>query len=340
MEKITDKWRGMRVTLNYFGETNNKFGLKKKKILLEEDKIQSLSTFRNTNNIKLQRLKKNKLSIDYMINYDLIRNNYNNNNFELIKIKDFEKTKNINFFNYFKNMKYFNRINSYKRLLSSSQNSNMNNNYKNFLRYEENEDIIVKKKKLKNKNKTSIKLDNININNKKRKEFRLSKVDINKIITNYIQEYENDIRLFNQKNKNINNKMIIQNHIRLNSQIIKKNISKSTNRKKENINNDKRNNSINKSSNYVSLKDLDNEINSNYMFQNKLFNLKNNIENKNKNKNKNNNNNIKEAIIISKKNFFYNNANFRHRKERLKLPMKKISTSIDASTNTDFYKMK
>ena len=329
---------GMKITLNYFGETNNRFGLKKRKVLFEEDKMQALSAIRKRNNIKFQRLKKDKLSIDYMINIDLMKNtsNNSNNNFELIKIKDFEKTKNYNFFNYFKNVKYFNRINSYKRNLSSSQISTKNNNYKNESIIEENAEINKKKKEIKNKNKIFIKFDNINNNyNKKRREFNISKIDINKIITNYVLEYKNDVLQFNQKNKKINNKMIIQNRIRLNS------ISKSTiNKKKENLNmlmknnnnnkNDKRNNSINKSFNYVSLRDSKNEINSKLKFQNKLYNLKYNLENKN---------HIKDAIIISKKNFFYNNINYKH-KTRPKLFSKKISSSIDASTNTDFYKYK
>ena len=148
MKKISDKWKGMRVTLNYFGESNNKFGLKKRKVLLEEDKMQPLSVFRKTSNTKFQRLKKNKLSIDYMMNSDLFRynNNSNNNNFELIKIQDYEKAKNINFFNYFKNIKYFNRINSYKRNLSSST-LNMNHNHNSNYNFEENFENISKKKK-------------------------------------------------------------------------------------------------------------------------------------------------------------------------------------------------
>ena len=58
----------MKVTLNYFGSTNNnKFGLRKKKILFEENKIQSLSDARKINQEKLEKSKKNKLSVDYLI---------------------------------------------------------------------------------------------------------------------------------------------------------------------------------------------------------------------------------------------------------------------------------
>lgn len=335
MKKISDKWKGMRVTLNYFGESNNKFGLKKKKVLLEEDKMQPLSVFRKTSNTKFQRLKKNKLSIDYMMNSDLLRynSNSNNNNFELIKIQDYEKAKNINFFNYFKNIKYFNRINSYKRNLSSSTLS-MNHNHNNYFNFEENlENINKKKKETKNKSKIGLKFYNIN---KMNKDFRLSKIDINKIITNYIQEYQNDIQLFNQKNMKINNKMEFLNHLKLNSQLIKNNSKSAVNKIKENLfmnkNNKNRNNlqsSINRSSNYLTLRDSENEINSNYFFRNKLFNLKYKLENKT---------NIGTAIIISKKNFFYNNL--RSNKERPKLFMRKNNSFIDASTNTDFYPKK
>ena len=335
MKKISDKWKGMRVTLNYFGESNNKFGLKKKKVLLEEDKMQPLSVFKKTSNTKFQRLKKNKLSIDYMMNSDLLRynSNSNNNNFELIKIQDYEKAKNINFFNYFKNIKYFNRINSYKRNLSSST-LNMNHNHNNYFNFEENlENFNKKKKETKNKSKIGLKFYNFN---KKNKDFRLSKIDINKIITNYIQEYQNDIHLFNQKNMKINNKMEFLNHLKLNSQLIKNNSKSAVNKKKENLfmnkNNKNRNNlqsSINRSSNYLTLRDSENEINSNYFFRNKLFNLKYKLENKT---------NIGTAIIISKKNFFYNNL--RSNKERPKLFMRKNNSFIDASTNTDFYPKK
>jgi hypothetical protein len=337
MKKISDKWKGMRVTLNYFGESNNKFGLKKKKVLLEEDKMQPLSVFRKTSNTKFQRLKKNKLSIDYMMNSELMKynNNLNNNNFELIKIQDYEKAKNINFFNYFKNVKYFNRINSFKRNLSSSTLSMNHNSHKSFFKFEENlEDINKKKKEPKIKSKIGLKFDNIN---KKKKEFRLSKIDINKIITNYIQEYKNDIHLFNQKNMKINNKMEFLNHLKLNSKLIKHNNKSALNKRKENINmnsnnSNRRNNfksSINRSSSYLTLRESENEINSNYFFRNKLFNLKYNLENKTS---------IGKAIIISKKNFFYNNL--KPNKERGKLFMRKNNSFIDASTNTDFYPKK
>ena len=147
----------MKVTLNYFGSTNNnKFGLRKKKVLFEENKIQSLSDARKINQEKLEKSKKNKLSVDYLIKNDINKNK----DFELIKIKDFNKTKNFNFFNYFQNMKYFNRINSCRRILSSSQTSyfDYNNNNKIFSVFEE-KDFPENKNEIK-KNKIFVKIDN------------------------------------------------------------------------------------------------------------------------------------------------------------------------------------
>ena len=127
MKKIKDKWKGLRITLNYFGKSNNRFGLKKKIILLEENKIHSLSDLIELNKTNLKETKiynnnTNKLSKDNTFRNYLRKSkdniNNDNNNFESIKIKDFEKTKNFNFFNYFQNMRYFNRINSCRRILS------------------------------------------------------------------------------------------------------------------------------------------------------------------------------------------------------------------------------
>lgn len=337
MKKITDKWKGMRVTLNYFGESNNRFGLKKKKVIFEEDKIQSLSDLRRTSNFKLEKFKKNKLGLDYMVN-NAHKRYHNNNNFLLIKINDFEKTKNFNFFNYFRNIKYFNRVNSYKRIMSSSHisaNNNMTNNHSKF----EESDLKEKKNVVKKVNQIS----SVNLEkNKKKKEFKISKIDINKIISNYIQEYNDDIQKFNQKNRTINSKMLVQNHFILNSKLMQKNISKSSiNKTKKNINiiskknvdNYKRNNcksSINRTSNYISFRESANKINTDRLSQ-KIFNIKSTLENKL---------NIGAAITISKKTFFYNNANSKQKKEKSQLILKKNNSSIDASTNTDFYKKK
>ena len=328
----------MKVTLNYFGSTNNnKFGLRKKKILFEENKIQSLSDVRKINQEKLEKSKKNKLSVDYLIKNDINKNK----DFELIKIKDFNKTKNFNFFNYFQNMKYFNRINSCRRILSSSQTSyfDYNNNNKIFSVFEE-KDFPENKNEIK-KNKIFVKIDN----NKKNKKLRISKIDINKIISNYIQENNNDIKIFNQKNIKINNKM---KNLYFTSRIIYKSNDKTTTNKKSkiidfNINKNEiskisySRNKVNRGANrinYIYSKDNENKINSNLAFKSDLFNLKINISS--------NKTPINNAIIISKNNYYNSNNNNRNKKTKNKITnlfIKKVNSSVDASTNTDFYKM-
>ena len=328
----------MKVTLNYFGSTNNnKFGLRKKKILFEENKIQSLSDARKINQEKFEKSKKNKLSVDYLIKNDINKNK----DFELIKIKDFNKTKNFNFFNYFQNMKYFNRINSCRRILSSSQTSyfNYNNNNKIFSVFEE-KDFPENKNEIK-KNKIFVKIDN----NKKNKKLRISKIDINKIISNYIQENNNDIKIFNQKNIKINNKM---KNLYLTSRIIYKNNNKTTTNKKSkiidfNINKNEiskisySRNKVNRGANranYIYSKDNENKINSNLAFKSDLFNLKINISS--------NKTPINNAIIIPKNNYYNSNNNNRNKKTKNKITnlfIKKVNSSVDASTNTDFYKI-
>ena len=328
----------MKVTLNYFGSTNNnKFGLRKKKVLFEENKIQSLSDVRKINQEKLEKSKKNKLSVDYLIKNDINKTK----DFELIKIKDFNKTKNFNFFNYFQNMKYFNRINSCRRILSSSQTSyfNYNNNNKIFSVFEE-KDFPEIRNEIK-KNKIFVKIDN----NKKNKKLRISKIDINKIISNYIQENNNDIKIFNQKNIKINNKM---KNLYLTSRIIYKNNNKTTTNKKSkiidfNINKNEiskisySRNKVNRGANranYIYSKDNENKINSNLAFKSDLFNLKINISS--------NKTPINNAIIISKNNYYNSNNNNRNKKTKNKITnlfIKKVNSSVDASTNTDFYKI-
>ena len=328
----------MKVTLNYFGSTNNnKFGLRKKKVLFEENKIQSLSDARKINQEKLEKSKKNKLSVDYLIKNDINKNK----DFELIKIKDFNKTKNFNFFNYFQNMKYFNRINSCRRILSSSQTSyfDYNNNNKIFSVFEE-KDFPENKNEIK-KNKIFVKIDN----NKKNKKLRISKIDINKIISDYIQENNNDIKIFNQKNIKINNKM---KNLYLTSRIIYKNNNKTTTNKKSkiidfNINKNEiskisySRNKVNRGANrinYIYSKDNENKINSNLAFKSDLFNLKINISS--------NKTPINNAIIISKNNYYNSNNNNRNKKTKNKITnlfIKKVNSSVDASTNTDFYKI-
>ena len=337
MKKIKDKWKGLRITLNYFGKSNNRFGLKKKIILLEENKIHSLSDLIELNKTNLKETKiynnnTNKLSKDNTFRNYLRKskdniNNDNNNNFESIKIKDFEKTKNFNFFNYFQNMRYFNRINSCRRILSSCRTPSINS-IKNISCDDEKKEEIKKEKKVTNKNR--IKFEQY----KKNKILGMSKIDINKIISNYIQKNKKDNDVFNQKNRKINNNLKHQNSFR-NSPRIKKNnnyITNITYRKNKNSNdNTKRCDSLrsmHKTSNYLSLRDSDIELNNDVIFQQKLLYFKHKKENNSK---KNN------AIIFPKKKYYLNNINFQKAKKNFNNFIKKKTTSfVDASTNTDF----
>ena len=327
MKKIKEKWKGMRITLNYFGKSNNRFGLKKKKILLEEDKIHSLSDLIETNKSNLKELSNNKKFNSYTImrNDSKKSTNNSNNNFEYIKIKDFEKAKNFYFFNYFQNMRYFNRVNSYKRILSPCMTPNINSIKKVFHDVSEN-DVIKNEIKAKNK----IKFQKY----KTKKKLRPIKIDINKIISDYIQKNKNDNDVFNQKNRTINNNLNYQNRFRNKPKIMKNNYI--TNIKKNKI----ATNEICKrcesrcsmhktSTNYFSLRDSDFVKNNDLKSPNKLFKLK-----------PNNENNIKKSnsIISHKKLNDFDNTNFKQTKQNFfnNLIKKKISSSIDASTNTDF----
>ena len=53
MKKITDDWEPFRITFHYFGNAYNNFGLTKKKVLLEDNKIHSLSEIRKIKKDKL-----------------------------------------------------------------------------------------------------------------------------------------------------------------------------------------------------------------------------------------------------------------------------------------------
>ena len=181
MKKITDKWKGLYVTFNVLGNIDNDFGLKKKKIKLKD--LDSLFELNNFDRIKTEQ-KNNKT------------NGYNN--FELINIKDYEKSKNIDFLNYLKYNRFFGRINSSKRFLPLNRklDININNKYS-----------IVKSEF--NRKKETKKIMNIKLESnkkKKEKEIKLSNINLDTIISKYIQENKKDIQSFNETNLKINNK--------------------------------------------------------------------------------------------------------------------------------------
>ena len=117
MKNIKNKWNGTKITINYFGIFNDKFGIDKKRIILEEDKLEPLYKNQGAKYLLTPRIKKNNPYFrNILINGK--KNNKEKNNFEYIKINDWEKANNFNFYNYIKNMKYFNRVNNSKRILS------------------------------------------------------------------------------------------------------------------------------------------------------------------------------------------------------------------------------
>ena len=181
-------------------------------------------------------------------------------------------------------MRYFNRINSCRRILSSCRTPSINPIKNISCGGEENKEI-KKEKKVTNKNR--IKFEQY----KKKKIFGMSKIDINKIISNYIQKNKKDNDVFNQKNRKINNNLKHQNSSFRNNSKIKKNnnyITNITHRKNKNSNdNTKRCDSLrsmHKTSNYLSLRDSDIELNSDVIFQQKLLYFKHKKENNSKKK--------------------------------------------------------
>ncbi len=207
MKKISDKWKGINITFNFFGTINNNFGLRKKKIKLED---LSYKLYKSKNLYEIKSVQ-NKIRINY------------NEKFEYINIKDYEQSKNVNFLNYLKNTRYFNRINSHKRIMSSNQISN-NKFSSNHITKEESE--IKRKKVIKKIMHIKLKRD------RTKSELNLSKNNLDKIIYKYIQENKKEIRLFNEKNKKINN------NLKLNS-FYSKNINIFTNKNSDNFINNK-----------------------------------------------------------------------------------------------------
>ena len=368
------KWNGTKITLNYIGNLDNKFGIKKKKIFLEEDKLESLIDYRNLY-LFSTRLKKNKN------HYNYFKNNFWKNkekeiaSFKSLNIKDWEKTNNYNFYNYFSNLKYMKRINNSKRLLSSKTNnttkfrinknkssihifksdnkSKVNNkrksnneiyiNNKEYYGYSEKEDAKVKEKdkeKIKEKKRIANKFNKFNTNYKKE---RISKRNISELITNFITQKNSEILEFNLKNKKIND------YMRTKSLILK---LESHNSLKSNSNS----NYINKikakiNFNSASINNINDisKYNNNNNNQSPLF-----LYSKNKDDNKNlyNNNNMKVNQFLYSyypKNYNYNIIEKKDKRKIIQYnnsakirninnfrSKKKVSTFCDAATNTDF----
>lgn len=218
MKTSKNKWNGTRITVNYIGNLNNKFGIKKKKIILEEDKLEPFIDFQNINLIS-SRLKANKKYFNNLIQ-DNKKNDKEKTSFKSINIRDWEKTNNYYFINYFKNLKYLNRVNNSKRILSS----NNHNNHNKLRINKNNSSIIIFKSEINKDIKKKINRDLIkdndctseNINKKnifsmfnnynkiKKKKEKLSKKNISDLISNFLTQKNSEIKEFNLTNKKIN----------------------------------------------------------------------------------------------------------------------------------------
>ena len=241
MKSVKNKWKGTKITVNYIGNLNNKFGIKKKKIFLEEDKLETLFLKPNNNLISPKIINKNKTYFHNPIKIN--SNNFNNekSTFKSIHIRDWEKDNNYNFYNYLKNLKYFERINNSKRILSSKNRQRINKNNSGILLFESelNKDINGEKENnyysAKRRKKTNYNMKN-NFN-KNRKE-KLSKKNITEIISNFITQKTNERKIFNHKNKIINDNLKNKNLLNLDFYNSKSNsfIKVKTNVNKININ--------------------------------------------------------------------------------------------------------
>ena len=327
MKSSKNQWKGTKITVNYLGNLDNHFGVKKKKILLEEDKLSPISVFKSP--IQQQEPVELHQGTTYFSNM--------RNNFEFIKIRDWEKDNNYYFFNYIKNMKYFDRVNNSRRILSNNNFGSKRNNSASFIfnknpirnKAKEYSFSIIKKNIIKNKNKKPIlKLSNTNL-----KISHLSKKTISKVISDYFAKsvYKNNKKInFNPNNNNI------YNQLKIFSPLTKKSNSNSN----ANSNSNLINNDIN-FNNYM------NNFNLNISSKKNKFSLYNlNIVNKSKLNEINN----KRRVLSSKLDSFQSKAKNINDIKVIPIPkksleyimdpninkfIKKSSTFIDASTNTE-----
>ena len=331
MKTNKNKPNGIKLTINYLGLLNDKFGIKKKKIILEEDKLESIFNFRNSNHFLLSSLKKNNTYSQKLENKNKIKINYKEkNSFESIKIKDWEKTNNFYFYNFITNLKYMNRINSSKRnLISKNLKYYRNNSSKLISKNEKSKDknIDFYFHSAKNNKKVFLKSEkdfSLTFTQKK----QLSKIKISKIISNF------NLQKNNNQNRNINNILKI-NNIKLDSNSFNKNNNNSNNSNNNILtNNYIINNSTN--NNYINNEWYINNLHNNYIYNLYLkYNKykKGNLEKKNKissakfnsyNEPQNNFNNIKPIPIRNKNTVLHINKK-----------KKDFGSLCDVGTNTE-----
>lgn len=322
MKNIKNKWNGTKITINYFGSFNDKFGIDKRRIILEEDKLEPLYKNQGVKYILTPRIKKNNPYFKNILENGK-RNNKEKNNFEFIKINDWEKANNFNFYNYIKNMKYFNRVNNSKRILS----------FKKFETKNEKSSLIFENEFGKNryissstkKRKNPIILTGNNISDRDKNIELLPKNNISNIISNYIS-YKNKTNI---KKMSINVKDNIKRNNMPNT-LLKVKIS-SRNKKK-----------INKilTNNYI----FNNQLSSNKNLFNKLQNkyLKiyknkvNDMEKERKTLSPKFNYPPNQAFSFSHKQYIKSDKNIMTPDSKNKKSIKISGLLCDAATNTDF----
>ena len=313
MKSSKNKWKGTKITINYLGNLDNQFGVKKKKILLEEDKLSPLSLFKSP----IQQKKPVELHqcTSYFFNM--------RNNFEFIKIRDWEKDNNYYFFNYIKNMKYFDRVNNSRRILSNN-NFGKKRNYSASSIFKKNPTenkvkecnlSIIKKNKNKNK-KPILKLSNTNL-----KINHLSKKIISKIISDdFVKSvYKNNKKI------NFNSNINLYNQLKIFSPLTK---NSNSNYNSYSINDINFNNYVNNYSLNISSKNNLSIVKKNKLYEadnkRRIIGLKiDSFQTKAKSFK-----NIKAAPIPKKSVEYIMESN-------MNKFMKKSSTFIDASTNTE-----
>ena len=333
MKTSKNKWNGTKITLNYIGNLNNKFGVKKKKIIIEEDKLQPLFQISNDNNLLSERLKKNNNK--YFRNSTKIKNDNIRMNFNSIHLEDWEKVNNYNFYNYFKYFNYFQRINNSKRILSSNNNDKLklNKNKSSFALFEKEfyENIKKEEKNVyssRGRAKSNFSVVK-NIKNSKNKR-KLSKKNISDIISNFITQRNTEKKNFNYKNKAINDSIKTKNLL-LNFACY--NLKKNPIKKNNYINQ----NDINLDSNYYNMSPFNLYLKRDKKGTDKRNNKK--TLNSIKTSNISSNSHIKLSINKNKE-YFINNINKNknniiHSKNNIQ-SIRKCGTFCDVGTNTDF----
>lgn len=140
--KITKnkKWKGIKLTLNYFGKIDNNFGVEKEPTTttyIDDTFPQSKRNIPFNHIIFHNRALSNKLNSHYfwLNENQSLSNDSTTLIFDQININDHEKINNKHFYNYINNFPYFNRVNTVNRILSSKRNianrNIFNKKYKN-----------------------------------------------------------------------------------------------------------------------------------------------------------------------------------------------------------------